>query len=425
MASKPLENAASSPAPRPSWLRVGWEWTKSIAIAVGIAMLIRWPIAEPFKIPSGSMIPTLQINDRIFVNKHAYGIRWPFNGFRIPFTRTTVWYTDKWLWKGPLPQRWDVVVFKSVEEGVEHDTLVKRVVGLPGERVLIRGGKIYVNGEALTLPPEMPQDTYYTDDPYHQSSGYALIPDDAHSLVPEDCVLLFGDNSAQSRDARWFGFMPHKNLLGRVTAIWWPMSHWRDFSGFTHRWWWRGGWTLLALYVLFRVFVGRTVKVYSDGLSGAVGRGEHLLIRFSLGVPIPFTGQRIGPGREPRRGDVVLYRPPKDANAPELLLGIVAGLPEEKVYVDDGRLHIDNRPLSIGGILSEPRFAPNAQGGKFGMNKNKEFSAVPAGHYFLLSNGSGTAPDSRSLGWISRDRLVGTATRVWWPLSAARRLLSK
>ena len=68
-----------------------------------------------------------------------------------------------------------------------------------------------------------------------------------------------------------------------------------------------------------------------------VGRGEHLFIRFSFGVPIPFTGIRLGRGRHPRRGDVVLYRPPKGSNAPELLLGIVAGLPEEKVFVQDGR----------------------------------------------------------------------------------------
>jgi signal peptidase I len=418
MASKPDENVPSNPALHP-WLRTAWEWIKSITIAVGIAMLIRWPIAEPFKIPSGSMIPTLQINDRIFVNKHAYGVRWPFNGFRIPFTLKTIWYTDHWLWKGPLPERWDIVVFKSVEDRVEHDTLVKRVVGLPGERVLIRDGKIFVNGEPLALPPDMP-DVNYTQAP--GSEGYALLPDDKYSLVPEDCVLLFGDNSAQSRDARWFGFMPHKNLLGRVTAIWFPKSHWRDFSGFTRTWWWRGGWTLIALYTLMRLFIGRTVKVYSDGLSGAVGRGEHLFIRFSLGLPVPFTGVRLGRGRDPRRGDVVLYRPPKGSNAPELLLGLVAGLPEEKVLVQDGRLQINGSPLTGAGILSEPRFTPNGQGGKFGMSKSKEFTGVPAGHYFLLSNGSGSAPDSRALGWISRDRLVGAATRVWWPLGAFRKL---
>jgi len=418
--ANPSDNRSAAPATAHSWLRTAWEWTKSIAIAVGIAMMIRWPVAEPFKIPSGSMIPTLQINDRIFVNKHAYGVRWPFNGFRIPYTRKTIWYTDKWLWEGPMPQRWDIAVFKSVENAVEHDTLVKRVVGLPGERIHIADGKIYINGKPLDLPPGMPP-IVYTEP--RESNGFALLEDDAHALVPEGCVFLMGDNSQFSRDARWFGFMPHKNLLGRVEAIWWPYARWRDFTGFTAAWWWRGGWTLFAAYLLVRMFIGRTVKVYSAGLEGAVAAREHLFIRFSLGLPIPFTGIRLGRGREPRRGDVVLYSPPKNSGAPELLLGIVAGLPEEKVFVQDGRVQIDGKPLDGAGILSEPRFKSNGAGGKFGLNKSKEFSAVPAQHYFLLSSGSAEDPmDSRAFGWIARGRVVGTATRVWWPFSAARRL---
>lgn len=421
MATQSEERAAAETQGR-SWLRTSWEWIKSIAIAVGIAFLIRWPVAEPFKIPSGSMIPTLQIGDRIFVNKHAYGVRWPFNGFRIPFTLTTIWYSDGWLWEGPLPDRWDIVVFKSVEHRAEHDTLVKRVVGLPGERVLIHQGQIFINGEPLELSPDMP-DVYYTNE-RGRSNDFALIPDDEHSLVPEDCVLLLGDNSGQSRDARWFGFVPHKNLLGEVTSIWWPYKRWRDFTGYTDSLWWRGGWILLAAYTLVRLFVGRSVKVYSDGLAGAVNRGDHLAIRF-LGIPIPFTGARIRGGRPLRRGDVVLYRPPRGSNAPELLLGVVAGLPDEKVSVQDGCLQIDGKPIENAGILSEPRFTANELGGKFGLAKGKEYTNVPAGHYYLLSNGSGGAPDSRSLGWIAHARVVGKATRVWWPLNAIRKLGSK
>jgi len=424
MATQSEERAQSTPEGR-TWLHTSWEWIKSIAIAVGIAFLIRWPVAEPFKIPSGSMIPTLGIGDRIFVNKHAYGVRWPFNGFRIPFTLTTIWYSDGWLWKGPLPDRWDIVVFKSVEHRAVHDTLVKRVVALPGERVLIHDGQIFINGEPLELPPGMPDVDYtsprvYENDP-NGPKGYALLPDDKFSLVPEDCVLLLGDNSGQSRDARWFGFVPHKHLLGEVTSIWWPYARWRDFTGYTDSLWWRGGWILVAIYAFVRLFVGRSVKVYSDGLAGAVNSGEHLAINF-LGVPIPLTGLRVGDSRTLRRGDVVLYRPPRDANAPELLLGIVAGLPEEKVGIQDGRVQIDGKPIDNAGILSEARFTANDLGGKFGLAKGKEFTTVPDGHYFLLSNGAGGAPDSRSLGWIAHARVVGKATHVWWPLSAFRKL---
>ena len=133
-----------------STFRVILEWTKSIGIAIFLAMLIRWPVAEPFKIPSGSMEPTFFNGDRIFVNKHSYGIRFPFNGFRIPFTRTTIWYSDKWLFKGSEPERWDIVVFKSAEHRVEHDTLVKRIVALPGETVQISGGRLFINGEPIS-----------------------------------------------------------------------------------------------------------------------------------------------------------------------------------------------------------------------------------------------------------------------------------
>lgn len=424
MAKTRSESGGIAPADRAelrrpvSRWRTAWEWTKSIAVAIGIALLIRWPVAEPFKIPSSSMYPTLQINDRLFVNKHAYGIRWPFNGFRIYFTQHTIWYSDGWLWKGPIPKRWDIVVFKSVEDRAVHDTLVKRVVGLPGEHVLIRDGKIFINGAALELPPDMPP-VYYTEP--GSSNEFGMRDDPQHSVVPEGHVFLLGDNSSESRDGRWFGFVPHKNLLGRVTSIWFPITRWRDFTGYTATWWWRGGWTLIALYTFLRLFVGRSVTVYSEGLGGAVAAGEKAFVRYSLGVPIPFTGQRVGQGRSLKRGDVVLYKPPKGSNAPEMLLGLVAALPEEKVAIQDGRLEIDGKAVADG-VLSRPIFTPNDFGGKFGVQRSKEFSVVPADHVYVLAASDGGAPDSRSLGWVPRTRVVGTLTRVWWPIARARRV---
>ncbi len=408
----------SEPAGTASRWRTAFEWTKSIAIAIGIALLIRWPVAEPFKIPSSSMFPTLKVNDRLFVNKHAYGIRWPFNGFRIYFTLHTIWYSDGWLWKGPMPKRWDIVVFKSVEHRAVHDTLVKRVVGLPGEKVLIRDGKIFVNGEPLELPPDMP-DVFYTQAP--ASNGFGLRESPEYCIVPEGHVFLLGDNSSESRDGRWFGFVPHHHLLGRVTSIWFPFSRWRDFTGYTESWWWRGGWTLLGVYALLRLFVGRSVTVYSEGLSGVVAPGEKALVRYSLGVPLPFTGIRLGRGRPLRHGDVVLYKPPNGSNAPELLLGFVAGLPDEKVAIQDGQVEVNGKWIEDG-VLGRPIFTPNEFAGKYGINRGKEFSVVPAGHVYLLAASDGAAPDSRSLGWIPRGRIIGTLTRVWWPITRARRV---
>lgn len=121
-----------------AWLTGGFtrenaiEWGKTILIAGSLALVIRWSVAEPFRIPSGSMEPTLHghphflLGDRVFVNKWRYGLRYPFMKKRI--------------YQGEAPKRWDVVVFKTVEADATKTTLVKRIAGLPGERVHIQGG---------------------------------------------------------------------------------------------------------------------------------------------------------------------------------------------------------------------------------------------------------------------------------------------
>lgn len=395
-----------------------WEWTKSLLIAVGIALLIRWPLIEPFKIPSGSMEPTLQVGDRIFVNKWIYGVRWPFNGFRIPFTLHTVWYSDDRMLPGIEPERWDIVVFKSVEHRVEKDTLVKRIVGLPGERILIRDGSIFADGVRLELPPDM-SDVYYTRP--RQSNGYGIVPDDEHSLVPAEHYLLLGDNSDQSRDGRWFGFMPEHHLLGRVSSIWWPVSRWHDFSGFSRSWWWNIGITVGALWLTMRLFVGRTWRV-ADGMpSTGLQRGDRVFVRYSLGVPIPFTRFRIGAGRGISRGDLVLYRSPVRSGVdPDYYLGIVGGLPGEKVQIRQDSLFVNNQPAQP---LPNDLSLENSEG-KYGLTKGKAFSEVPKDAYFLLSDAGRGDRDSRTLGFISKRDIVGHASRVWWPVSRARGIQS-
>jgi len=401
--------------------RAVFEWVKSIGVAILLAMLIRWPVAEPFKIPSGSMEPTFVAGDRIFVNKHAYGIRFPFNGFRIPFTRKTIWYADGWLWKGASPERWDIVVFKSNEVAVEHDTLVKRVVGLPGETIAIRSGKLYVNGEVIALDEDMPEVRYTQA---MNSYRFGLADDEFHSVVPEGHVFLMGDNSAHSRDGRWFGWMPEYHLLGQVTSIWYPYSRWRDFTGFTGSWWWIGGFALLGLYTLTRLFLGRSIGVSGEGLLGLLQRGEHVFIRFAFGLPVPFTRQRIGRGRGLKRGEIILYRTPREAeDVPELLLGIVAGLPGERVTLEDGKLHVDGNRIVDAHPFDEAVFAADGRTGKWGVSKKKEYTQVPEDHFYVLTSGNGSLADSRVLGWVPRDRVVGAADWVWWPLRRGRRVV--
>ena len=420
MATKDKTTKAPSATSGPTTLRIIFEWVKSIGIAIFLAMLIRWPIAEPFKIPSGSMEPTFFNGDRIFVNKHAYGIRFPFNGFRIPFTRTTTWYSDSWLWNGATPERWDIVVFKSVEHKVEHDTLVKRVVALPGETVQIVSGRLLINGEPVEIPDSLP-DIHYTY--ASTSNGYGLRPDVEHSVVPEDHVFVLGDNSAHSRDARWFGWLPKHHILGEVTSIWYPMARWRDFTGFTTSPWWTGTWTLLAAWLLTRMFLGRSVRVYSGGLAGILARGEHVFIRFGPGFPIPFTGMRLGNFGGPKRGDVVLYRPPGNiGDMPDMMLGIIAGLPEERVAIEKDQLQVNGKLVSEPLAFKNARFPAAGQSGRYGLSKKKEYSTVPEDHSYILADEESEWPDSRVIGWVSRKRLVGPARWVWWPLTKCRRV---
>jgi signal peptidase I len=206
--------------------------------AVLVALTFRWAVGEPYSIPSGSMEPTLHGDarflrgDRVFVNKWAFGLRIPFTNIR--------------LWRAGEPKRWDIVVFYAVEKDAEHPILIKRVVGLPGERVHIADGKVHINGEPLELPKGMPP-VEYTDD-----GRYGILDEDGYCIVPEDCYMVLGDNSDSSKDSRFFGWVPHDNMVGRAACVWWPFSHWHDLTGFSNTWWWRGLVAALLGYLVWQ-----------------------------------------------------------------------------------------------------------------------------------------------------------------------------
>jgi signal peptidase I len=406
------------PAPAPARKKHPWrEWVRSILIAVFIALMIRWPLIEPFRIPSGSMEPTLQDKDRIFVNKWKYGVRYPFNGFRIPFTRTDIWFADGRLLPVSDPQRWDIVVFKAAVPGVPKHTLVKRLIGLPGERIHIEDGRIYANGEVLEPPEDMP-DIYYTSPiPGTLSSmRYGIRTDDEYALVPEGYYLVLGDNSAFSADGRYFGWLPERNLLGPVTTIWWPVGRWRDFTGFSDTWWWRTLVAALAAYTIGRLFFARSWRAYDTLFQGAIRKGDHLFInRIRFGVPLPLTRKRLTPGAMPKHGDIVLYHTPnRQPGQPELLLGRVAGLPGEQVQLADGRLLIDGAAPPTGSALATLDLSRDAVG-NYARSKSREYAHVPDDHVFVLLDESDGAEDSRALGWIPKENVVGSVVGVWWP----------
>lgn len=179
------------------------EWTESIIIAVILALVIRTFVVQAFKIPSGSMIPTFKVGDRIFVNKFIYGARVPLTGYRLPALRE--------------PKRGDIIVFVSPE--TPKKDFVKRLIALGGETVEIRSGKIYVNGQAVEDPVSIRAVYYYNAGAYGMESQSIK--------VPEDSYFVLGDNSGSSRDSRYWGFVPKKNLIGKVILIYWPLHRMR------------------------------------------------------------------------------------------------------------------------------------------------------------------------------------------------------
>jgi len=174
------------------------EWAESIVIAVILALFIRTFVVQAFKIPSGSMIPTFQVGDRIFVNKFIYGARVPFFNINLPAVRA--------------PKRGDIIVFISPD--TPQKDFVKRLIAVGGEKVRIKDGRIFVNGKIVDEPSSVRSVYYYNSGDYGQE-GQVIE-------VPKDSYFVLGDNSASSRDSRFWGFVPRKNLLGKVIFIYWP-----------------------------------------------------------------------------------------------------------------------------------------------------------------------------------------------------------
>ena len=147
--------------------------------------LIRPFVVEAFRIPSESMVPTLEVGDRVLANKFIYR------------------FTE--------PARGDVVLFDSVEEGSE-DTLIKRVAGVEGDEIRVQGGTLFVNGE--------PQDEPYLNQYIpNQSTPYGP------ETVPKDHVFVLGDNRGNSGDSRVFGPVPVENIKGEGFLVFWPPTH--------------------------------------------------------------------------------------------------------------------------------------------------------------------------------------------------------
>ena len=173
------------------------EWIESIIIAFVLAMVIRTFLVQAFKIPTGSMRPTLLEGDLILVNKFIYGAKIPFVDVNLPAVRQ--------------PRRGDVVVF-IYPENPQKD-FIKRLVAVEGETVKIENGTIFIDGQPL-LDTVFSQRYYYNRGEFGQE-GKKIV-------VPKNSIFVLGDNSASSQDSRFWGFVPRKNILGEAILIYWP-----------------------------------------------------------------------------------------------------------------------------------------------------------------------------------------------------------
>jgi signal peptidase I len=196
---------SSETRPPQGFVQEAIAFTKSIIVILGLAFLIRVQVVEPFKIPSGSMIPTLQIGDYILVLKFWYGLR-------LPFVSEPVinWNT---------PSRGEVVVFTRPDDPAtpnEDDSqihIIKRVVGLPGETVEVRGAQVFINGMPIK-------------EPYARWAEGGSVENFGPLTIPEGNVFLLGDNRDHSKDARFWTvpYLDIHRIKGRAVMVFWSFD---------------------------------------------------------------------------------------------------------------------------------------------------------------------------------------------------------
>lgn len=227
---------------QPWWL----DWTAGLFPVILIVFLLRSFLFEPFKIPSGSMIPTLMVGDLILVNKFHYGVR-------LPVINTK-------LTEGSKPKRGDVMVFRfPPKPSLDY---IKRVVGVPGDEVAYLNKKLTINGKPLVtaaLPDFFDEDAMHYSKQFEELLGakkHRLLNEDDRPAfvagaddfvfkkncnysvegvvckVPEGHYFMMGDNRDNSLDSRYWGFVPDKNIVGKAFFVWMNFGNFKRIGSF-------------------------------------------------------------------------------------------------------------------------------------------------------------------------------------------------
>lgn len=193
------------------------EYAEAIVVAMLLAFAIRVFVVQAFKIPSGSMIPTLLIGDHILVSKLSYGLQWPTRcKFQMAFPPVNC-YASQAIIEFGKPQRGDIIVFRFPED--EEKDFIKRIVGTPGDTVQIRNKVVLVNGIRL-------EDKGFTQriDPGIIDSTINPRDNFGPVTVPEGAYFVMGDNRDQSLDSRFWGYVREEKIRGKAFRIYWSWS---------------------------------------------------------------------------------------------------------------------------------------------------------------------------------------------------------